>query len=90
MHTYVNERWVVSDSIGPLRNSAGALKSADTDMANILNDYFVSAFTIENTKNIPEVEQYEELQPLENVNFGVNEVQGQPQKTKHLQIYRTR
>ena len=85
-YAYVNERRVVRDSIGPLQNSAGALKTSATDKANILNDYFVSVFTNEDTNNIPEVELYEELQSLENINFGVNEVQEQLNK---LNIYKS-
>lgn len=81
------ERRIVRDIIGPLRNSAGDLKISDTDMPNILNGYFVSVFTSENVNNIPEVEMSEELQPqpVEIINFSLNEVQDQLNK---LNIYK--
>lgn len=45
-----------------------------------LNDYSVSAFTKEDLNNIPEVEFYDELQPVENIYFIVNEEQEQLNK----------
>ena len=52
---------------GFIRDSLGSLqtlrvhKTSDTDTANILNNHLVSAFTNEDTNNIPEVELHEEL-----------------------------
>lgn len=72
-YAYGNERRVIRDSIGPLRNKAGALKSY-TEMSNRLNDYLVRLFTNEDVTNIPEIELDEKLQLWENINFTVNEV----------------
>ncbi|KAG0420707.1 hypothetical protein EQH57_0046 [Dictyocoela roeselum] len=59
---YVNERRVVRDSIGPLRNSAGDLKSSNADMSMILNEYFTALVTDEKANDIPELEPHEGVQ----------------------------
>ena len=74
-YSYVNERRVVRDSVGPLQNTEGELKSSDTEVSDILNKFFASVFTNENTNNMPLIEQPEGLDTLENIHFRVNEVQ---------------
>ena len=54
-YAFVNEKWVIRDSLGPLQISAGAPKPSDTDTADILNDCLVNVFTHEDTDNIPEM-----------------------------------
>jgi len=85
-YAYVNERRVVRDSIGPLRNNAGDIKSSDADMSIILNDYFATVFTDENMNDVPEAELHNEVQPLENIHFLVDEVEEQLNK---LNIYKS-
>lgn len=83
-YAFVNERQVFSESIGALRKSAGTVKSSNADISNILNDYVVSVFTNDGINNIPQVELYEEMQPLEYINFSVNALLEQLNK---LNIY---
>ncbi|XP_052786170.1 uncharacterized protein LOC128221604 [Mya arenaria] len=46
-----------STGVAPLKNKDGFLQSGNAARANILNDQFVSAFTRENTTNIPDMGQ---------------------------------
>lgn len=83
----MNERRVVRDTIGPLRKSADALKSFDTDILNTLDNNFSFVFINEDTNIISEEECYEELHPLEKINFSVK-VQKQLYKlNKHKSIH---
>lgn len=52
------------DCISLLQNSASDLKTSNTDLSNILNKYFVRAFTHEDMNNIPEVDIYKQLQAV--------------------------
>ena len=52
--------------VEPLKNTSGKLVTDDQSMAEILNDFFCSVFTQEDTSNVPEAEQrYFGGQPLE-------------------------
>ena len=44
----------VKDGIGPLTDEDGNVISDNKDMAQVLNQYFTTAFTDENVNNIPE------------------------------------
>ena len=47
------------DNIGPLKTLDGIVITTDNDMANTMNNYFTSVFTIEQLNNVPELGQYE-------------------------------
>ena len=51
-YSYINERRIVRDNIGPLKTLEGILITTDNDMANIMNNYFSSVFTIEQLNNV--------------------------------------
>ena len=50
---HVNSRKPVKNTIGPLKDRTGSIISSDEGMANILNEYFTSGFTEEDTSEIP-------------------------------------
>jgi len=53
---YVRSKSKVKDSVGPLKDSNGQLVSEKEEMCNLLNEYFGSVFTSENSVNeLPEV-----------------------------------
>ncbi|KAF9761235.1 hypothetical protein NGRA_2773 [Nosema granulosis] len=72
LYGYLNDRRVVRDNIGSLRNSAGHLKSSDANMPS-----FITVFTDEHINKIPEENINHilpgEVQPLENIHFLVGE-----------------
>ena len=47
------------DNIGPLKTMDGIVITNDNDMANTMNNYFHSVFTIEQLNNVPQLCQYE-------------------------------
>ena len=62
--------------MGPLKNTSGKLVTDDQSMAEILNDFFCSVFTQEDTSNVPEAEQrYCGGQPLESLEITAAQVQ---------------
>ena len=46
-YSYINERRIVRDNIGPLKILDGIVITTDNDMANTMNNFFSSVFTIE-------------------------------------------
>ena len=48
-HAYVRSRQKVNEGVGPFQGNEGVLVSDHQDMANLLNDYFVSVFTKESS-----------------------------------------
>ncbi|KAK8754343.1 hypothetical protein OTU49_015693, partial [Cherax quadricarinatus] len=50
----------IRDKIGPLKSNSGQITDSDKDMCEILNTYFLSVFTQENTSDIPEITDYVE------------------------------
>ena len=50
---HVNSRKPVKNTIGPLKDRTGSIISSDEGMANILNEYFTSVYTEEDTSEIP-------------------------------------
>ena len=50
---YVNSKLKVKNSLGELQRSDGSFTKCDHEMVNILNDYFGTVFTVENTESIP-------------------------------------
>ena len=81
-YSYINERRIVRDNIGPLKTLEGIVITTDNDMANIMNNYFSSVFTIEQLKNVPQLGQYEG-NIYDTFNFSTEEVQ---EKLQHLNI----
>ena len=58
-YSYVNEIRIVRDNIGPLKTLDRTVISTDNDMANTLNNYFRSVFTIQQLNTVPQLGQYE-------------------------------
>ena len=52
-YSYVNNKNAVKDSVGPILDVNGTLKSNNKEIADILNDFFVSVFTKENLEELP-------------------------------------
>jgi len=50
-YAYVRLKSKIKDSVGPLKNSTGQLVSEKEGMCNLLNEYFGSVFTSENSVN---------------------------------------
>ena len=50
---YINSRLKVRPSISELFAPDGSSVSSDSEMATLLNDYFSSVFTVEDTTTIP-------------------------------------
>ena len=56
-YSYINERRIVRDNIG--HSKLWKEFTTDNDMANIMNNYFRSVFTIEQLNNVTQLHQYE-------------------------------
>ena len=54
---YIRSKQRVKDSIGPLKGNNGAVISNNKDMAESLNEYFSTVFTLEDTNALPATEQ---------------------------------
>ena len=52
---YINERRIVRDNIGPLKTEEGVVITTVNDMANIMENYFSSMFTLEQLNNLPQL-----------------------------------
>ena len=72
-YSYINERRIVSDNIRPLKTLEGIVITTDNDMANMMNNYLSSVFTIEQLNNLPQLHQYEG-DILDTFNFYTEEV----------------
>ena len=53
-HSYVRSKQKVKEVVGPLQGIDGELIDGGKDMAEVLNDYFVSVFTEESTVLVPD------------------------------------
>ena len=73
-YSYINERRIVRDNIGPLKTLDGIVFTNDNDMANTMNNYFSSVFTIEQLNHVPQFGQYEG-NTLDTFNISTEEVQ---------------
>ena len=49
-YSYINERRIVRDKVGPLKTPNGIVVTTNNDMDNTLNDYFSSVFTPKTTE----------------------------------------
>ena len=52
---HVNSRKPVKNTIGPLKDRTGNIISSDEGMANMLNEYFASVYTEEDTSEISNI-----------------------------------
>ena len=52
-YRYIRQKRVVTSTIGPLTNENGAFTKDEHEMSNILNTFFASVFTTEDTSEIP-------------------------------------
>ena len=52
-YSYVRSKQRSRVRVGPLKDSAGNIVSESRAMADLLNNYFSSVFTVENTSSIP-------------------------------------
>ena len=50
---YVNSKLKVKNSLRELQRSDGSFTNCDSEMVNILNDYFGTVFTVEDTGSVP-------------------------------------
>jgi hypothetical protein len=65
---YVKSWTKARTGIGPLKTNDGEITTDGKKMANLLNDYFVSVFSTEDTVNLP-VKERETGNVLENISF---------------------
>ena len=86
-YSYISERKIVRDNIGPLKTLDGIVITTDNGMANTMNNYFSSVFTIEQL-NVPQLGQYEG-NILDTFNFSTEEVQEKLQHLNIIQVHRT-
>lgn len=56
-YSYIKRKRVAKVNVGPLEGETGELLVGNMEMAKALNEYFVSVFTIEDTKNIPTLDK---------------------------------
>ena len=65
---HVNSRKPIKSSIGPLKDNSDRIISSDEGMANILNEYFSTVYTNEDTSSIPNAPiTYQGNEPLEKI-----------------------
>ena len=80
-HAYVRSKTKFRTNVGPLK-VAGKLVSNSADMADILNKFFSSVFTNENTNNVPVEPTLPSRAILENMNFTKDGVEVKINKLK--------
>ena len=51
--TYVKTKTTSRAGVGPLKDQEGRMVNGDKEMAELLNSFFVSVFTREDTRDIP-------------------------------------
>ena len=73
---------IVRDNIGPLKTLHGIVITTDNDIADTMNNYFSSVFTIEHLNNVPQLGHCEG-NILDTFNFSTEDVQ---EKLQHLNI----
>ncbi len=72
-YAYVKQRTKSRPSIGPLRNEKKEMVSDDQNMTELLNNFFGSVFTREDTNNIPAAKEME-TEDMEEVVITLNKV----------------
>jgi len=54
-YSYVKSKTKFKSTVGPLTNDNGDLVGDCREMAELLNTFFASVFTTENTNNLPDI-----------------------------------
>ena len=62
-YSYISNKNRIKDSIGPILDESGNLTSDNINVANTLNNFFVSVFTVENLTNVPTLNDLTEFTP---------------------------
>ena len=74
-YAHVNSRKPIKSSIGPLKDEQGRIISGDKEMAEIMNKFFTSVYTIEDLQDIPRVPIfYRGMEPLRKIKITVERV----------------
>ena len=68
-YSYVRKKKVITSSVGPLHLDNGNHTSEEVEMAEVLNDYFASVFTVENTNGIQELDSVPSNIVIDDYNF---------------------
>ena len=79
-YSYLRSKTANRSSVGPLKEK-DEIVSDDTGMANLLNKFFVSVFTIERP-DLPELISSDVAEKLTDVNFPVDSISGKIHKLK--------
>ena len=80
---YINGITKNKESVGPLKNAENKLLSEDVEMAEELNKFFCSVFSVEDTSSIPDAEQtYNGDDPLTDTNITAKIVEEKIKKMK--------
>ncbi len=58
-YSYIKKKTKSRPSIGPFKDKNEKVVTEDQEMAEVLNEFFSSVFTKENTTNVPEAENME-------------------------------
>ena len=75
--SYIRSKKVSTSTIGPLIAESGEHTDSETEMARLLNTYFASVFTVEDTNTIPALPPYtlEENSKIHNISVNEQDVQ---------------
>ena len=74
-HSYIKKKTSNRVTVGPLKDETDALITDETGMADLLNTYFCSVFTREDTSSVPEAEKlYTGPDPLVDVEISEGNV----------------
>ena len=81
---YIRKKKSVAPTIGPLRKDNGEATQNEIEMAQILNKFFASVFTVENTESIPPILplQIDAAQTLNNIVFHDHDIMRELNKIK--------
>ena len=82
---YINSKKSNRVEIGPLKCN-DVIVDQDKDVANVLNNFFGSVFTTENTSELPKVDKLPFLYCLDDIEFSPYKVE---QKLKNLKKHQT-
>ena len=67
-NAYLKSKTKTKPPVGPLKTDNNTV-SDNTEMSTILNNYFCSVFSIENTTNMPRAVTLDFMSPIRNVIF---------------------
>lgn len=78
--SYAKSKLNTKSGVADLVRDDGSVASTDNDKADLLNSFFCSVFTKENTDNVPDFQERSFDQPIENVHITPEEVKKKLQK----------